>query len=129
MDSDRAAVASIDRYIAAFPAETRRLLKELRAAIRAAAPGAEEKISYGMPTFALKGNLVHFAAFKNHIGFFGASGAVRAFKDELSGYATEKGALKLPLDQPLPLEMIRKIVKFRVAENLKRAELKAGKKK
>jgi uncharacterized protein YdhG (YjbR/CyaY superfamily) len=129
MEDNRAGFGSIDEYIAAFPRETQRMLEELRATIRAAAPEAEEKISYQMPTFALKGNLVHFAAFKHHIGFYGASGAIQAFRDELSIYAAAKSTLRFPLDKPLPLDLIRKIVRFRVAENLKRAELKPGRKK
>lgn len=120
---------SIDEYIATFPEEIQKLLEELRATIKAAAPDAEEKISYQMPTFALKGNLVHFAAFKNHIGFYPTSSGVQAFKRELSIYAGAKGSVRFPLGKPLPLKLIRRIVKFRVAENLKRAKLKSRKRK
>jgi uncharacterized protein YdhG (YjbR/CyaY superfamily) len=111
---------SIDEYIATFPEEIQKILEELRATIRASAPDAEEKISYQMPTFALKGNLVHFAAWKNHIGFYPTSSGTQAFKNELSIYEGAKGSIKFPIEKPLPLELISKIVKFRVAENLKK---------
>ena len=127
MKSKEARFASIDEYIASFPKEIQTKLKQLRATIKAAAPQAEEKISYHMPTFALKGNLVYFSVFKNHIGFFGASTANRALNKELAIYANEKGSLKFPLDQPLPLKLVTKIVKLRVAENLKRAKTNPGK--
>ena len=120
---------SIDEYIAAFPEEVQKILEELRATIKAVAPDAEEKISYQMPTFALKGNLVHFAAHKNHIGFYPTPTGIQAFKNELSIYEGAKGSVKFPIDKPLPLELISKIVKFRVAENLKNAELKSSKRK
>ena len=129
MKSSKAGFISIDEYIATCPKEIQKTLQELRATIKAAAPGAEEKISYQMPAFALKGNLVYFAAFKNHIGFFPTGSGVQAFKDELSQYKGSKGTVRFPLDQPLPLELISKIVKFRVAENLKKAEMKSSKKK
>ena len=115
----------IDEYIATFPDELQSLLKDLKATIKAAAPNAEEKISYGMPTFFLNGNLVHFAAFKNHIGFYPTPGGIEAFKKELSIYKGAKGSVQFPLDQPLPLKLISKIVKFRVAENLKHAGAKS----
>jgi uncharacterized protein YdhG (YjbR/CyaY superfamily) len=129
MKGEKVDFASIDQYIANFPEEIQKTLQELRATIKAAAPGAEEKISYQMPAFALKGNLVYFAALKNHIGFYPTPSGITAFKDELSKYESSKGAVKFPLDKPLPLKLIRKIVKYRVAENLKNAELKASKKK
>ena len=113
---------SIDEYIATFPEETQKILLEIRAAIKAAAPNAEEKISYQMPTFFLKGNLVHFAAFKNHIGFYPTPSGIQAFKKELSMYEGAKGSVQFPIDKPLPLELIRKIVKFRVVENLKKGK-------
>ncbi len=128
MDSRKTGPSSIDEYIAAYPKEIQKILQELRATIKAAAPGAEEKISYQIPTFALKGNLVHFAAFKNHIGFYPTSSGTQAFKKELSIYDGSKGAIRFPIDKPLPLKLISKIVKFRVAENLKRAEMKSGRK-
>jgi len=119
MQSDKAAYKSIDEYIMTFPQEVQKILKELRAVIKAAAPEAEEKISYQMPTFYLKGNLVHFAAYKRHIGFYPAPSGIEAFKEELSDYEGAKGSVRFPIDKPLPLELISKIVKFRVAENTK----------
>lgn len=127
MNRNNPGFASIDEYIATFPAEIQNKLQELRATIRAAAPTAEEKISYQMPTFALKGNLVHFAAWKTHIGFYPAASGIAAFQNELAKYANSKGAVQFPLEQPLPLKLISNIVKFRVAENLKKAEQKAAK--
>jgi uncharacterized protein YdhG (YjbR/CyaY superfamily) len=121
--------SSIDEYITGFPEEVQVKLQELRAVIKKAAPESEEKISYQMPTFFQKGNLVHFAAYKNHIGFYPAPRGIEAFKQELSAYEGSKGAVRFPIDKPLPLDLIGRIVKFRVAENLKNAEAKASKKK
>ena len=121
--------ASIDEYISMYPKDIQKLLGEVRTTIKAAAPEATEKISYQIPTFYLKGNLVHFAAFKNHIGFYPTSSGTQAFEKELSVYDGSKGTVRFPIDKPLPLKLITKIVKFRVAENLKRAELKSSKKK
>ncbi len=118
----------MDEYIATFPAEIQEKLQEMRAAIRAAAPDAEEKISYQMPTFALKGNLVHFAAFKHHIGFYPAPRGIEAFKDELARYKGAKGSVQFPLDEPLPLDLVGRIVKFRVAENLGKVKKQPGRK-
>jgi len=129
MESNKVGFNSIDEYIATFPEEIQKILEELRATIKASAPDAEEKISYQMPTFALKGNLVHFAAWKNHIGFYPTSSGTQAFKHELSIYEGAKGSVKFPIDKPLPLELISKIVRFRVAENLKNAEIKSSKRK
>ena len=129
MESNKVRFNSIDEYIATFPAEIQKILGELRETIKAAAPEAEEKISYQMPTFALKGNLVHFAAYKNHIGFYPTPSGIEAFKDELSVYEGAKGSIRFPIEKPLPLELIKKIVKFRVAENLNKADRKARKKK
>ena len=109
---------SISGYIARFPENIQILLEQVRSTIAQAAPLAEEKIGYGIPTFTLKGNLVHFAAFKKHIGFYPAPSAIKAFQKELSKYPCSKGAVQLPLDKPLPLALIGKIVKFRVRENL-----------
>ena len=129
MDGNKNGFNSIDEYIAAFPEEVQVILKELRAVIKASAPDAEEKISYQMPTFALKGNLVHFAAFKNHIGFYPTPSGIQTFKRELSVYEGAKGSIKFPIDEPLPLDLISKIVKFRVVENLKNAGMKSSKRK
>ena len=129
MQNSKVGYNSIDEYIATFPAETQKILQALRATIKAAAPDADEKISYQMPTFALKGNLVHFAAHKNHIGFYPTPSGIEAFKQELSLYEGAKGSIRFPIEQPLPLELISEIVKFRVAENLNKAERKAKKKR
>jgi uncharacterized protein YdhG (YjbR/CyaY superfamily) len=123
----KAGFVSIDDYIATFPGETQKILQRLRATIKAAAPEAEEKISYQIPTFALNGNLVHFAAFKNHIGFYPTPSGTQAFKHELSIYEASKGSVKFPITKPLPMALIRKIVKFRVAENLQKAGKRSGK--
>ncbi len=128
MKNKDAAFTSINEYIATFPQEIQRILQQLRATIRAAAPEAEEKISYQIPTFALQGNLVHFAAWKTHIGFYPGPSGIKAFAQELTPYESAKGSIKFPLANPLPLELIGNIVKFRVVENLKLAETKAAKK-
>jgi uncharacterized protein YdhG (YjbR/CyaY superfamily) len=119
---------SIDEYIAKFPSDIQILLNQMRVTIRNAAPDASEKISYQMPTFFLKGNLVHFAALKNHIGFYPAPSAIIAFRKELTRYISSKGAVQFPLDEPLPLDLVTKMVTFRVKENLSKAELKLKKK-
>ncbi len=111
----------IDKYIVASPANVQKILQQVRETIRKAAPQAEETINYGIPTFKLNGNLVHFAAFKNHIGFYPAPSGIEAFKKELSAYKGAKGSVQFPLDQPMPLALITKIVKFRVKENMKKA--------
>ena len=129
MESDKPGFQTIDEYIAAQPAALRALLETMRATIRAAAPDAQEIISYQMPAFYLQGNLVYFGAGKNHIGFYPTPSAIQAFAQELSAYAGAKGSVRFPLDKPLPLELIGKIVAFRVAENLAKAEKKAGKRK
>lgn len=116
MKRDQAGV-SVDAYIDQCAPRVRKILTELRATIRAAAPHASEKISYGMPTFYQHGNLVHFAAHAEHIGFYPAPSAIKAFAKDLRPYRSSKGAVQFPLDAPLPLKLIAKIVKFRVAEN------------
>jgi uncharacterized protein YdhG (YjbR/CyaY superfamily) len=108
---------SIDEYIRSFPSEIQKLLNEVRGAIKATAPDAIEKISYHIPTFYLNGNLVHFAAFKNHIGFYPTSSGISAFKDELKEYKSAKGSVQFPLDKPMPIALIKRIVKYRVGEN------------
>lgn len=112
---------TIDEYISGFPPEIQAILEKIRLTIREAAPDAEETIKYRMPTFTLYGNLVHFAAFKKHIGFYPVPTGIEKFKDELSGYVLGKGSVQFPLDKPIPFDLIRKIVKFRVEENLKKA--------
>lgn len=129
MERDAAGYRTIDEYIAAFPEEIQERLQAVRAAIRDAAPEAAERISYQMPTFALHGNLVHFAAHRNHIGFYPTPSGIEAFKGELSGYETSKGAVQFPMDRPLPLALISSIVQYRLSENLEKASTKAGKKK
>jgi uncharacterized protein YdhG (YjbR/CyaY superfamily) len=130
MEQHTGGFRSIDDYIATFPEEIQARLESVRATIKAAAPGAEERISYQMPTFVLNGKLVYFAAWKNHIGFYPASSGVpEAFKEELSRYESGKGTVKFPFSQPLPLELITRIVEFRVAENLNIAQAKARKKR
>jgi uncharacterized protein YdhG (YjbR/CyaY superfamily) len=129
MENNKAGFTSIDEYIAAFPKEIQKILEEVRATIKAVAPDAEEKISYQMPTFTLKGNLVHFAAFKNHIGFYPTPTGIDKFKKELSVYEGAKGSVQFPLEKPIPYDLISKIVKFRVKENSARAETKVKKKK
>ncbi|MBI1277318.1 MAG: hypothetical protein GC179_04240 [Anaerolineaceae bacterium] len=122
MDSEKAGFASIDEYIATFPKAIQERLQDMRATIKAAAPDATEKISYQMPTFYLNGNLVHFAAYKNHIGFYPTPQGIEEFKDELSVYAGAKGSVQFPLDQPLPLELVSRVVQFRAAENRKKTK-------
>lgn len=114
----------IDEYIANFPKDVQNILEELRKTIKKAAPKAEETINYAVPTFTLYGNLVHFAAYKNHIGFYPAPSAIAAFEKELSLYEGAKGSVKFPIAQPLPLDLVGKIVKFRVKENLERQKKK-----
>jgi len=126
MQQRKSGFQSIDEYIATFPADIQALLETVRATIKAAAPGAEERISYQMPAFALNGNLVYFSALKGHIGLYPTSSGIAAFKDELAVYKSTKGAVRFPIDQPLPLDLISRIVRFRVAENLDRAAAKAG---
>ena len=125
MTANKVVFNSIDEYIASFPEDIQKILEEIRATIKAAAPDAEEKISYQMPTFYLNGNLIHFAAFKNHIGIYPTPSGTQAFKDEISMYQGAKGSIRLPIDEPMPLELISRIVKFRVTENLAKAKGKS----
>jgi len=112
-------------YIATSPEQVQRKLTELRSAIKEAAPEAEESISYGMPTFKLNGNVAHFAAYKKHIGFYVPSSVIAAFKEELSGYKQLKGTVQFPLNEPLPSDTVKDIVRFRVKENLAHGEKRA----
>lgn len=107
---------SVDEYIKSFPGPTQKLLQQMRRTIQSAAPEATEAIKYGIPTFVLNGNLVHIGGFENHVSFFPTAAPVEVFKRELSGYETSKGTIHFPLDKPLPLPLIRKIVLFRVAQ-------------
>ena len=120
MEKDPNPPQTIDEYIAHFPPEVQALLQRIRAAIHETAPQATEKISYQMPTFYLNGNLVHFAAFTHHIGFYPAPTGLEAFKEEISQYKHSKGAVQFPLDQPIPYELICRITEYRVGENTKK---------
>lgn len=115
---------NVDEYIAAFPGATQQLLKQMRATIRKAAPDAEEVISYGMPGYKLNGVLVYFAGYENHIGFYSTPTGNDAFTKQLAAYKTGKGSVQFPLDKPLPLALITRIVKFRAKENLLKAKAK-----
>jgi uncharacterized protein YdhG (YjbR/CyaY superfamily) len=118
MAMSRGQFRTIDEYIAAFPKNVQDILRELRQVIRESAPSAEETISYGIPTFDLHGShLVHFAAYKNHVGFYPTSSGIEAFKKELSPFKTSKGTVQFPLDKPIPFDLVKRIVKFRVKEN------------
>ncbi|MBN1536370.1 MAG: DUF1801 domain-containing protein [Anaerolineales bacterium] len=119
MKPDKQIPKNIDEYIATFPPDVQAVLQKIRMTIREAAPNAEETISYQMPTFKLKGNLVHFAAYKNHIGFYPTPSGIEAFRKELSVYKGAKGSVQFPLDKPIPYDLIIEIVTFRVAENFK----------
>ena len=120
--AERPTAGSIDEYIAEFPPETQKVLKELRALIRMAAPDATETISYAMPTFDLNGkHLVHFAGYAKHVGFYPVPSGIEAFKEELKPYKSGKGSAQFPLDRPMPTDLIRRIVEFRVRENTRKA--------
>jgi len=129
MDESKNTIQTIDEYIQQFPPEIRERLHSLRKVIREAAPLAQEKISWQMPTFYLYGNLVHFAAHKKHIGLYPGVSGIEVFKDKLAEYRSSKGAVQFPNDQPLPYELIKEIVSFRVAENIKAAESKSERRK
>lgn len=121
--------ANIDAYIAGFPKDVQAVLQQLRTTVRQAAPAAEEAIKYAMPAFLLNGHLVLFAAFKKHIGFFPAPTGEATFKKDLAGYTTGKGSVQFPLDQPMPLGLITKIVKYQIKKNAAKAKAKAIAKK
>ncbi len=111
---------TIDEYIETFPEDIQDILKKMRKVIQESAPEAKEAINYGMPTFKLNGNLVHFAAYKYHIGFYPTPSGINAFKEEISGYKSSKGAVQFPLDKPVPYDLVKKMVIFRVQENLQK---------
>lgn len=115
---------SIDAYIRGFPASTQKLLNQIRSTIRKAAPGASEKISYGIPTFFLNENLVHFAGYDKHIGFYPGGAGIEVFADELAAFETSKGTVRFPIDRPLPLRLVTKIVRFRVSQAAQKASAK-----
>ena len=126
MDNSKDIPQTIDEYIAGFPSDVQKILEKIRLIIREAAPDAQETIKYQIPTFTLNGNLIHFAAFKRHIGFYPVPTGIEKFKDALSEYTMGRGSVQFPLDKPIPFDLIEKIVQFRVEENLKKV---AGKKK
>jgi uncharacterized protein YdhG (YjbR/CyaY superfamily) len=121
--------SDIDEYIASFPDDVQKILRKIRLTIRKAAPDAEEKISYQIPTFTLHGNLIYFAAFKKHVSVYPAPRGNEAFRDELSAYEGGKGTVRFPLDKPVPYDLITRIVKFRVKDNMERAASRPSKAK
>lgn len=116
--------SSIDEYIAQFPSDVQQLLVTMRKTIRKVAPSSKEVISYQMPTFKQEGNIVHFAAYKNHIGFYPAPSGIREFQGEINVYKNSKGAIQFPINEPLPIALIEKITTFRLNENLEKAMTK-----
>lgn len=129
MKTNTAKINDVDKYIAGFPPSTQKIMEQLRATIMKAAPEAEEVISYQMPAYKYHGMLVYFAGYKSHIGFYPTPSGIEKFKEELSVFKGAKGSVQFPLDKPLPLQLIAKIVAFRVKDNLEMAELKSIKKK
>jgi uncharacterized protein YdhG (YjbR/CyaY superfamily) len=115
---------TIDEYIAGFPADIQKILQEVKEAIRSEAPGAAEKIGYGIPTFTLNGNLIHFAAFKNHIGLYPTPNGLEEFKEQLAGYKGAKGSVQFPLNQPMPIDLIKRITRFRVTKMMAKPKKK-----
>lgn len=128
MSMKASAPKNIDQYIAGFPKSVQEILQEMRAIVRAAAPDAQETLKYRMPTFVLGENLVHFAAFENHIGWYPTPSAIEAFRRELAGYERAKGSVQFPLGQPVPFALIEKMVQFRVKEARERKMSKRKKK-
>ena len=124
MKPDRTVARNVAEYIAGFPPEVQEILQKIRLTIRKAAPEAEETMKYQMPTFMLKGNLVYFAAYKKHIGLYPVPAGTEKFQKELAVYKDAKSTVRFPLDQPMPIDLISKIVKLRVKENLAKAEAK-----
>jgi uncharacterized protein YdhG (YjbR/CyaY superfamily) len=116
--------STVDAYISGFPVDVQVVLEQVRSAIRKAAPQAEETIAYGMPAYRLNGPLVYFAAFKHHLGFYATPTGHEAFAKELANYKQGKGSVQFPLDEPIPIDLITKIVKFRVKENLEKGTKK-----
>jgi uncharacterized protein YdhG (YjbR/CyaY superfamily) len=118
---------SIDEYIASFPEDMQELLQQVRTTIRNAAPNATERISYGIPTFFLNGNLVHFGGYKSHVGFYPGAEGIEVFKDRLSSYPLSRGTVRFPSDKPIPFDLIKEITEFRVNQNLGKKKLKKEK--
>ncbi len=128
MQNTTAAPSNIDQYIAGYPKDIQKLLKQVRETIKKVIPEAEEGICYGIPTYKLNGNLVHFGGFKQHIGFYPGAGGIKAFEKELAAYKGAKGSVQFPIDQPIPLDTISAITKFRAAQNIaKKTTRKSGK--
>jgi uncharacterized protein YdhG (YjbR/CyaY superfamily) len=127
MENNRSTAQNIDEYIAGFPAEVQEILQKIRSLIRAAAPQAQEAMNYSIPTFTLNGNLVHFAAFDKHIGFYPTPSGIEHFKHEIAIYKSAKGSVQFPLNQPMPYDLIRRMVEFRVQESLDKANAKKKK--
>lgn len=115
---------TVDEYISSFPEETQNILQQLREDLQQMVPEAKQKIGYGIPTFTLNGNLVHFAGYKNHIGLYPGSKAIEVFADQLKGYHTSKGTVQFPIDKPLPMDLIKKLVDFCVVQNLAKGKKK-----
>lgn len=128
MKPEQTAPTTIDEYIADFPPDVQEILQKVRATIREAAPSAEEIIKYQLPTFTLKGNLVYCGGFKKHVGFYPAPTGIEAYAEDLAPYKTGKGSIQFPYDKPIPYDLITKVVKYRVEENLRNAEAKKKKK-
>jgi len=124
MEKGNIPYTNIDEYIAGFPPDVQAILDKVRQTIRKAAPDAQEAIKYGIPTFVLNGNLVHFGGFKTHIGFYPTPRGLEQFKEELSKYPGAKGTAQFPLDKPIPYDLIERITRFRVEENLKKPQPK-----
>ncbi|HHX43813.1 MAG TPA: hypothetical protein GX714_07505 [Chloroflexi bacterium] len=124
MIAEKMDVTSVEAYIAGFPEEIQAILQRVRATIKEAAPDAQEAIKYGLPTMVLHGNLVHFGAFRDHIGFYPTPSGIEAFRDELRPYRLRKGTVQFPLDEPIPYDLIRRITRYRVQENLEKARRK-----
>lgn len=129
MKSDQTKPTTIDEYIADFSPDMQEILQKVRATIKEAAPKAEETIKYQMPTFVLEGNLVYFGGFKKHVGFYPVPTGIEAYAEDLEPYKTGKGSIQFPYNKPIPYDLITKVVKFRVAENLRNAEAKRKKSK
>jgi uncharacterized protein YdhG (YjbR/CyaY superfamily) len=125
MDKNRPIAKDIDEYISGYDEDVQLLLQKMRAAIHKAAPDATEDIKYALPTFIFHGNLVHFGAFKNHIGFYPSASGVEAFKEELAMFETSRGAIQFPINKPIPFNLVTKIVKFRVHQSLEKAMMKS----
>jgi uncharacterized protein YdhG (YjbR/CyaY superfamily) len=124
METKKTTPQTIDEYIAGFPKDIQAILQKIRKIVKNAAPEAQEKISYQMPTFYLNGNLVHFAAFKHHVGFYPTPSGTQKFQKEISKYKAAKGSIQFPLDEPIPYDLIAKIVEFRVKENMAKGKTK-----